>query len=76
MALRKIITKPLPAPPAQNQASLVDQVLAAPQMTAVRMFWNSFRDLQPWWPVIIPILLWVGVRTYQKERAVLRRETA
>jgi hypothetical protein len=45
-------------------------------MTAVRMFWNSFRDLQPWWPVIIPILLWVGVRTYQKERAALQRETA
>lgn len=76
MALRKIITKPLPAPPAQDQASLVDQVLAAPQMTAVRMFWNSFRDLQPWWPVLIPLLLWVGVRTYQKERTALQHKTA
>ena len=72
MALRKLISLPLPAPPEQASGSIVEQVLATPQLAAARLFWDAFREMQPWWPVLIPLLLWVGVRTYRKERAALR----
>jgi hypothetical protein len=25
--------------------------------------------MRPWWPVLFPLLLWIGWRSYQKERA-------
>jgi len=69
--LRKLISRPLPeAPPeAPSLRSVAEQALAASPLAAVRTFWNSLREFQDWWPVLIPLLLWIGWRTYQRERA-------
>ncbi|HNP72598.1 MAG TPA: hypothetical protein PLO33_11040 [Kouleothrix sp.] len=75
MTLRKLLSQPLPSPPEQAQGSIVDQALAIPQLAPLRLFLENFRDLQPWWPVLVPLLLWVGLRTYRRERAAaLARE--
>jgi len=71
MTLRKLITGPLPEPPeaTQGSLSLLEQALAMPQLVPIRLFWDSLRELRPWWPVLLPLMLWVGVRTYRRERA-------
>ena len=71
MALRKLLSQPLPSPPDPGQSSLAEQALAMPQLAPLRLFWDNFRDLQPWWPVLVPLLLWVGVRAYRRERAAI-----
>ena len=76
MALRKLIGQQLPEPPTGAGGSIVEQILAVPQLGAARLFWDSFRDLQPWWPVLVPLLVWVGVSTYRKERAAIAGETS
>ena len=74
MTLRKLIARPLPEPPADSpaQLSLVDQALALPQLVPVRLFWDNLQALRPWWPVLLPLLVWVGVRTYRRERAAVQ----
>jgi hypothetical protein len=41
---------------------------------------TRFRDdllvLRPWWPVLIPALLWLGWSTYRRERAAVLRRRA
>lgn len=41
---------------------------------------TRFRDdllmLRPWWPLLIPVLLWLGWRTYRRERAAVLRRRA
>jgi hypothetical protein len=71
MALRKLLTRPLPELPeeAPGLRSIVEQILATPQLAPLRVVWYNWRDLQPWWPVLLPLLIWVFVRTYQRERA-------
>ena len=74
MTLRKLITKPLPEPPEEETvgSSLIAQALAMPPLVPVRLFWDNLRALQPWWPVLLPLMLWIGVRTYRRERAAVR----
>ena len=74
MTLRKLLTRPLPAPPSEAPTanSLVEQFLGLPPLVPLRLFWDSFLELRPWWPVLIPALLWVGIRAYRRERAALR----
>jgi hypothetical protein len=71
MALRKVLTRPLPAPPSEAPGlqSVVDQALATPQFLPVRLFWNNLNELRPWWPVLAPLLLWMFWRKYRRERA-------
>ncbi|HEY1012080.1 MAG TPA: hypothetical protein VGE07_05190 [Herpetosiphonaceae bacterium] len=31
------------------------------------MYRQQFEDLRPWWPLLIPFLLWSARKAYQKE---------
>ena len=35
----------------------------------VRQIIADFEDLRPWWPILIPVLVYVAVTTYRRERA-------
>ncbi len=72
MTLRKLFSQPLPTPPEGSDGSIVEQALALPQLAPIRLFWDAMREMRPWWPVLIPLLLWVGVRAYRRERAALQ----
>ena len=74
MTIRKLLTRPLPEPPAEASASqsLIQGALDMPQLLPARLFWDNLSELRPWWPVLLPLMLWVGVRTYRRERAALR----
>jgi len=55
-----------------NPRAAVDQAIAASPLAPARVFWDSLREMEDWWPLLIPMLLWVFWRTYQRERAALR----
>ena len=59
---------------AANPGVAIEQAIAASPLAPVQAFWASLREMQAWWPVLIPLLLWVFWRTYQRERAALRAE--
>ena len=54
-----------------NPRAAVDQAIAASPLAPVRAFWDALRELEDWWPLLLPILVWVFLRTYQRERAAL-----
>jgi len=49
----------------------IDAAIAASPLAPARDFWDALRELEDWWPVLLPVLLWVFWRTYQRERATL-----
>jgi hypothetical protein len=61
-----------------NPRAAIDQAIAASPLAPARAFWNSLREMEDWWPLLLPLLLWVFWRTYQRERAalVVEREQA
>jgi hypothetical protein len=71
MALRKLLMRPLPEPPEQAPGwkELVDQTLSAPMFQPARLFILVLNDMRPWWPVLLPLLLWVFWSKYRGERA-------
>lgn len=73
MELSKIISllRKMPEPPKQAPgiAAVVEQILAQPILLPVRLFWDNLLVMRPWWPVLLPLLTWIGWRTYQRERA-------
>jgi hypothetical protein len=74
MALRKLLSRGLPEVPAKEETdlrSLLAQSLDILPIAPVRTFWDSFSELRPWWPVLVPLLAWIGWRTYQRERAAV-----
>jgi hypothetical protein len=73
MALRKLLLRPLPEVPPEppGPRSLIEQALASASIAPLRLFWEQLAELRPWWPVLLPLLLWVGWRTYQRERAAI-----
>ena len=78
MALRKLLTRPLPEPPsdAAGLKSMVDQALASPQLLPARLFWENLNEMRPWWPILAPLLAWVFWRKYQREHAKYMVERA
>jgi hypothetical protein len=54
-----------------NPRAAIDQAIAASPLAPARAFWNALRELEDWWPLLIPLLLWIFWRTYQRERAAL-----
>jgi hypothetical protein len=54
-----------------NPRAALDQAIAESPLAPVLKFWESLREMEAWWPVLIPMLLWVFWRTYQRERAEL-----
>ena len=71
--LRKLIPGGLSRLPQaiSNPRAAIDQAIAASPLAPARAFWDALRELEAWWPLLIPLLLWVFWRTYQRERAAL-----
>ncbi len=61
-----------------NPRAAIDQAIAASPLAPARAFWDALRELEDWWPLLLPLLLWVFWRTYQREHAalVVEREQA
>lgn len=74
--LRKLFARGLPEPPAETPGlgTLLAEALDLKPLVPVRMFWDNLVALQAWWPLLLPLLGWIGWRTYRRERAeVLHR---
>lgn len=76
MGLQRLVTRNLPDPAAVEHTSLLEQVLATLLLLPVRLFWNSLLDFRPWWPVLVPWLVFLAVRAYQRERRQYKAELA
>ena len=76
--LRKLIPEGLSRLPQaiSNPRAAINQAIADSPLAPVRAFWDALFELEDWWPLLIPVLLWVFWRTYQRERAahILARE--
>jgi hypothetical protein len=74
--LRKLLTGGIARlPPAvSNPRAAIDQAIATSPFAPALAFWNALRELEVWWPLLLPLLLWVFWRTYQRERAALGLE--
>jgi hypothetical protein len=73
IVLRKLASRPLLSllQAVSNPRAAIDQAIAASPLAPVRTFWDALIELEDWWPVLIPLLLWIFWRTYQHERATL-----
>lgn len=71
MALRKLLSQGLAEPPteATSLRDTITQVLELPPVLPIRLFWDNLIAMRPWWPVLLPLLAWIGWRTYRNERA-------
>ena len=71
--LRKLIPGGLARLPqaVSNPRAAINQAIAASPLAPARAFWDALIELEDWWPVLLPLLLWVFWRTYQRERAAL-----
>jgi hypothetical protein len=54
-----------------NPRAAIDQAIDVSPLAPVRIFWNSLIELEDWWPLLLPVLLWVFWRTYRRERAAI-----
>ncbi|MFO7171310.1 MAG: hypothetical protein DIU80_025045 [Chloroflexota bacterium] len=61
-----------PMPGVLDQAKVVLRVETLPFW----LFWQNLLALRPWWPVVVPFLIWYARRSYRRERAKLRGEPA
>jgi hypothetical protein len=75
--LRKLAAGGLPKLPevAANPGAAIEQAIATSPLAPVQAFWASLREMRAWWPLLIPLLLWVFWRTYQRERANVLAES-
>jgi hypothetical protein len=73
IVLRKLASRPLLSllQAVSNPRAAIDQAIAASPLAPARAFWDALIELEDWWPVLIPLLLWIFWRTYQRERATL-----
>ena len=71
--LRKLLPGGLSQLPqaVSNPRAAINQAIDASPLAPARAFWDALREMEDWWPVLIPVLLWVFWRTYQRERAAL-----
>jgi hypothetical protein len=71
--LRKLATDSITRLPkaATNPRAAIDQAIAASPLAPARAFWGALREMEDWWPILIPLLLWIFWRTYRRERAAL-----
>ena len=71
--LRKLISEGLSRLPqaVTSPRAAIDQAIAASPLAPARAFWEALFELEVWWPLLIPLLLWVFWRTYRRERAAL-----
>jgi hypothetical protein len=70
------VRKP-PAPPAQPQTRLGllrESVFNLPYVRPIQAFWHDLQAIEGLWPLVLPLLAWVGWRAYQTERRKIRVE--
>jgi hypothetical protein len=76
---KRVAPRQLPPPPQQpapNLRSIVQQQLnQTPQLGRARYYWQNMQDAGEWW-LLVPLLLWIGWRTYRTERRKVLRERA
>jgi hypothetical protein len=77
MALRKLFSQGMPEPPPQATSlrDTVAQTLSLPALMPIRLFWDNLRAMRPWWPLLLPLLAWIGWRAYQRERMLVGRRS-
>ncbi len=65
---------PAPAPESRPTLNRLinDAVIRLPYVPQLRIFWRDLQAEREWWPVLLPLLAWIGWRTYQSERQKLR----
>jgi hypothetical protein len=65
-------------PPVSEPPGIIDQlgVLLRVEMLPFWLFWENLRALRPWWPLVLPLLVWYSLRAYRRERAELHRKAA
>lgn len=49
-------------------AALQQQMINMPLLRHAQQFWRTLHEMHDWWPLLLPLLAWVGWRTYRKER--------
>jgi len=76
MTLGRLVAHKLPEPPeeAAGLRAMAAQVLEMGPLLPFRMFWDNLSATRSWWPVLVPLLAWIGWRTYRAERAEFLRE--
>ncbi|MEM8534423.1 MAG: hypothetical protein AAGF95_26500 [Chloroflexota bacterium] len=67
------LSRKLPEPPEEPETthSLIQRIFDIQVLAPVRLFWDNLNALRPWWPILIPWLLWVAWKTYQRERDLI-----
>lgn len=45
-----------------------------PYSSQVRTFHHNLAELREWWPVLLPLLAWIGWHTYRAERRKVLKE--
>jgi hypothetical protein len=53
---------------------LQDMVVERLRLRRAQAFANDLLSLEDYWPVLIPLLAWVGWRTYRRERRTFLSE--
>ncbi len=69
-SIRKKPEAPPPPPPKPHPLDAALGRLGLPGVV-IRQFVHDFQDLRPYWPILIPLMILVGVRTYRRERALV-----
>lgn len=65
---------PPPPPSDQRLHNLMYQALERiPYYHQVRIFWHDLWDMRALWPVLLPLLGWIGWRTYRAEQRKVRQ---
>jgi hypothetical protein len=76
---KRVAPRQLPPPPQQpapNLRSIAQQQIAqTPQLRGASVFWRNLQEFSDWW-LLVPLLLWVGWRTYHTERRKVLHERA
>ncbi len=46
-----------------------------PYIKGLRIFWADLHAMRAWWPVLLPLLTYIGWRTYHDERSRLQQRS-
>ncbi|MCG8346723.1 MAG: hypothetical protein MI924_02945 [Chloroflexales bacterium] len=65
---------PPPSPTDRVNDMLQNAIERIPYLHQLRIFWRDLESERDWWPILIPVLAWIGWRTYRNERRKLQLE--
>lgn len=67
--------QPKTAASGPNLEALGHQIVEQmPYLQPVRQFWRDLQGMREWWLFLLPLLVWVGWRSYRKEVRKARRQ--